>query len=399
MGNLDKLARTELMDRIRDYGDEVSLIDSKSNYIPVHNSLFNGDESVNLISSILGEDVDYRKSFNLKMMDYTGKGNIRISSSPSAYISLLKALSSDSLGSRAILPGDEVITTPNNVSLISALCLFGVIPVLVDVDLDTMLPDPISIEMLIVEGKTKAVMVSSVCGNTLNGEIIRDLADDFSITFVEDIGYGFGGRVQGVPVGSFADIVIYTFHSNLIGDTKVIISKSHLVHELIGQTTSDEESTLWVGKNNNKLVYSYLDAQMDKCDYYTSMRRVNWTRLYAGLMKYNKMFRFHNSHANSGPSWSVFVLTLKEPSPFSREDIISYLENHGVGATPLVGNIFLAPAYKRYLGEGDELINSDYISRNSFMVGCNPCMKLEHTDYIIKTIEEFMEEYVKKSQD
>ena len=391
---------TDLLKMIRDYGDKREAFDPGSTYIPVHNSVFDGSEIANLVESVLGSDRDYKKLVTLKLTDYLGQGHIHVSNgSPSVYMTLLRSLSSDSLGSRAILPGDEVIITPNNVGMINALHSFGVIPILVDVDLNTMLPDPTSIEMAVVEGKTKAIVISAVCGSSVNGEIIRDIADDFAITFIEDVGYGFGGDIQSVPVGSHADIIIYSFHSELLGDSGVIISKSSLVHYLIGKSMWDEESPLWIGGNSSKMIYSYLSAQMDKREYYTAMRRVNWTRLYTGLMKYNKFFRFHKAQAGSNPSWSGFILTIKEPSPFSRTEIMDFLEDNKVGSKVLVGNIFQIPAYKRYIGEGEELINSDYISRNSFMVGCNPCMRSEHTDYIIRTIDKFMENYDKKPQD
>ena len=391
---------SELMDKIKEYSDRIDTFTPGVTYIPVHGSVFNGDESSSLISAILGSNRDYLKAFTIQMADYLGQGHILVcNSSISAHILILKALSSESLGSKGVRRGDEIITTANNIGIINAATAFGVIPIIVDVDLNTMLPDLVSIEMAIVEGKTKAIIMPSVCGNSIHGEMIRDIADDFSIMYIEDIGYGFGSLTHGVPVGTYADISIYSFHSPLLGDAGVIVSKSILVHMLITEVMSNNVSPMWMGLESSPLVYSYLSAQMDKHVYYTSMRRLNWSRLYTGLLKYHKFFRFHKPQENCTPSWTGFVLTLKEPSPFYKTEIIEFLHNNGVGSVDMVGNYYKLPAYKSILREGEELINSNYINRNSFMIGCNPTMREEHTDYMIKVISTFLEKYEQKIED
>jgi len=81
------------------------------------------------------------------------------------------------------------------------------------------------------------------------------------------------------------------------------------------------------------------------------------------------------------------------PYPFSKQDITQYLEDKKIGTRNIIGNVFLSESYKDVFKIEDELINSDYIHNNSFVIGCNPAMRQEHIDYISKCIGEFLSAY------
>jgi len=386
-----------LLERIKEYGDKEEVFEPGVTFIPVDNSISNGDESANLISAILGDGKEHLLSFMNKLHSYIGYGHISVTGNiSSAHLITMKVLSSPIFGSRSLGVGDEVITTANNVAVINSCRAFGIVPVLVDVDLNTMLPDPIEIEMKVVEGKTKAIIISSPQGSSMIGEELRDICDDFSIMLIEDFGYGFGGNVQGMPVGSYADVVIYSFHSNLLGDAGVIVCKQHLIHQLIEKAMEEDGTSLFIGLGSNKLMYAYLDAQMDKREFYFAQRRLNWTRLYRGLSQHHKYFRFQKCPDIVNPSWTGFTITIKQPSNFGKLELMAFLADRQIGVRNVIGNVFRSESYRDMQITEDELINSDYIHDNSFVIGCNPNMKECHTDYIIKTISDFLEKYGKE---
>jgi dTDP-4-amino-4,6-dideoxygalactose transaminase len=216
---------------------------------------------------------------------------------------------------------------------------------------------------------------------------------------IEDFGYGFGGNVYGVPVGSYADVCIYSFHSSLLGDAGVIICKQNLVHQIIENLMKEDNSSNWMGLGSSPMMYAYLDAQMDKHEFYFSQRRMNWKRLHEGLAKYSKYFRFHKTLSGVNPSWTGFVMTIKLPSPFTKAEIMEFLDIKNIGTRSVIGNVFQAESYKDFNKDGDdELINSNYIHENSFIVGCNPDMRQEHIDWVIKSIGEFLETYERKEE-
>ena len=385
-----------LISQIMEYGDNVPKFEAGETYISVDDSVSNGDESLNLINSVLGDTTDHLHQFTAKMFDYLSGGYINlVGSNNSAHILTLRALAGDEFKSRGLRQGDEIITTANNVGIINSARMCGIIPVVVDVDLNTLLPSPVDIETAIEEGKTKAIILTSPNGNPVDGATIRDIADEFNLTYVEDVGYGFGGKCRTVPVGDYADITIYSFNSPLLGNAGVIVSKSTLFHTMIQRSVNlDSNSNLTLGMGSNKMMQAYLDAQMDKIDFSVSMRRLNWDRLYKGLEKHKKWLRFQQASDNSLPAWAGFLVTLKEPYDylFTRTKLMEFLETMNIGTRVMVGNVFQSGLYSNdeYKTVG-EIMTSDYIHKNSFIVGCSPTMREEHTNYVISAFDEFFE--------
>ena len=138
-----------------------------------------------------------------------------------------------------------------------------------------------------------------------------------------------------------------------------------------------------------------LDAQFDKLEYFTAMRRLNWKRLREGLDKYSRYFKFMQPTAGSEPSWFGFLITIKDPTPFSRLELITYLEENKVGTRLLFGgNLLRQPMYKNIQHRVySDLLSTDVICRNSFWIGCHPGIKEEHVKYILGVFDGFMEKH------
>jgi CDP-6-deoxy-D-xylo-4-hexulose-3-dehydrase len=86
------------------------------------------------------------------------------------------------------------------------------VPVFVDVDLDTFLPNMEVIENAIVEGKTKAVVLAHPLGNPFNASALRDICDEYNIFLIEDACDGLGGSFEGSPIGSYGDLSTVSFY-------------------------------------------------------------------------------------------------------------------------------------------------------------------------------------------
>lgn len=99
----------------------------------------------------------------------------------------------------------------------------------------------------------------------------------------------------------------------------------------------------------------------------------------------------------SNPSWFGFMLMVKESAPFTRRELIDYLERHKIG-TRLVfgGNLHRQPAYANvHYKEFQSLINSDVVMNYAFWVGVHPSLTDEHIAYMLKTFDEFIEGHMK----
>lgn len=111
-------------------------------------------------------------------------------------------------------PGDEVITpamsfaaTPNVIMRVGAK------PVFVDVDLATRNIDLDQVEAAITP-KTRAIMPVHFAGLPVAMDALYDLARRHNLRVIEDAAHAIGSAWQGKKIGSFGDIVSFSFHPN-----------------------------------------------------------------------------------------------------------------------------------------------------------------------------------------
>ena len=117
-----------------------------------------------------------------------------------------------SLRALGVGPGDEVIlpdfTHPATGLSVMAL---GALPVIVDVDLDTFNTNRALIEAA-VTGRTRAAMPVSWGGQPLEIEEILAFCRERGIGVVEDAACCLGSKMNGQPVGSQAELTMFSFH-------------------------------------------------------------------------------------------------------------------------------------------------------------------------------------------
>ena len=115
--------------------------------------------------------------------------------------------------------GDELITTPRTfIATASSAVLLGARPVFADVDADSGAITAESIARLIT-ARTKAIAVVHLGGWPADMPAICDLARAHGIAVIEDCAQAHGARINGVSVGSFADVSAWSFCQDKIMST------------------------------------------------------------------------------------------------------------------------------------------------------------------------------------
>jgi perosamine synthetase len=109
-------------------------------------------------------------------------------------------------------PGHEVIV-PTMTFAASANCVVyqGGIPVLVDVAPDTLLIDPKEVERNITP-QTKALIAVDYAGQPCDYDALKEIADRYHLSMVSDACHALGASYRGRPVGSLADLNVFSFH-------------------------------------------------------------------------------------------------------------------------------------------------------------------------------------------
>lgn len=107
-------------------------------------------------------------------------------------------------------PGDEVVTQAFTfVATVEAIIESGATPVCAEVDA-TLNLDPADLEARFTP-RTRAVIVVHMLGTPARLAEIRDLCRRRGVPLIEDTAWGCGGRLQGVPLGTWGDVGTYSF--------------------------------------------------------------------------------------------------------------------------------------------------------------------------------------------
>lgn len=113
-----------------------------------------------------------------------------------------------------IQPGDEVITTPLSwVATANVIVLAGAKPVFVDIDPQTRNIDLNLIEAAITS-RTRAIIAVDLAGLPVDRDALYAIANRHQLRVIEDAAQSFGASWKGRAIGSFGDLVAFSFHAN-----------------------------------------------------------------------------------------------------------------------------------------------------------------------------------------
>jgi dTDP-4-amino-4,6-dideoxygalactose transaminase len=110
--------------------------------------------------------------------------------------------------------GDEVITTPISwVATSNVILSVGAKPIFVDIDPATRNIDLNKITSAITPN-TKAIMPVYLAGLPVDMDKLYTLAQQYQLRVIEDAAQAFGSQWKGKKIGSFGDLVSFSFQAN-----------------------------------------------------------------------------------------------------------------------------------------------------------------------------------------
>jgi len=351
-----------------------------------------------------------------------------VNSGSSANLLAVSALTSPLLGERRLRRGDEVITVAAGFpTTVTPIIQCGAVPVFVDVRLLDGNIDPDLLEEALSE-RTRAVILAHTLGCPFDVKYIKDFCTRHELWLIEDNCDALGSEycLDGVwrKTGTFGDIATSSFypaHHITTGEGGAVYTSSPLLHRIIrslrdwgrdcvcaggedgrcGHRFTGQFGTLPVGYDH-KYVYSHLGfnlkatdmqaaigtAQLEKLDSFASRRRENWEYLRERMDPLEEYLILSEKPLNAEPSWFGFLITVREESPVSRDELVSNLEAHNIQTRPLfAGNLTRHPCFQSLREGVDYRISgtlevTDEIMDNSFWVGVYPGMEKTMLDEI-----------------
>ena len=357
-----------------------------------------------------------------------------VNSGSSANLVAFMALTSPKLGTRQILPGDEVITVACGFpTTVNPIINYGAIPVFVDVTVPQYNIDVSKLESAL-SPKTKAVMIAHTLGNPFDLKSVKEFCDKNNLWLIEDNCDALGTKytIDGVTkyTGTWGDIGTSSFyppHHMTMGEGGCVYTNNPLLNRLIlsfrdwgrdcvcpsgrdnfcGHRFEGKHGELPLGYDH-KYVYSHFGynlkvtdmqaaigcEQLKKFPGFIERRRHNWDRLKSALTSIEDKVILPEPCENSEPSWFGFLISVRPESGLDRNKITRFVEEHNIQTRLLFsGNFIKHPCFDQIRGSSryrvvGELNSTDYIMNNTFWVGVYPGMTDEMIDYMAKVIIE-----------
>jgi len=317
----------------------------------------------------------------------------------------------------------------------------GFQPVFVDIELDTLNLDLDHVERALAADPTiRVITFAHVLGNCPDINRLMDLVQRHGLILLEDCCDALGTTYDGKSLGSFGEMAscsFYPAHHMTLGEGGFVACNNNEQEVILRSFREWGRGCYCVGPKANKLkcgtcktrfsewiptlpgeifdhkyVYDEIGynlkpieiqsamglEQIKKLPEIHALRRRNYTLMFNIYSKYEEFFHLPRARARSDPSWFAFPLTIRKGAPFTRNDIVDFLEENLIQTRPyFAGNIMLQPAYSHLMDPQvakDSYPVATHTMTHSFFHGTSPVITPEQIVYIGAKVDEFMKRYV-----
>jgi CDP-6-deoxy-D-xylo-4-hexulose-3-dehydrase len=296
----------------------------------------------------------------------------------------------------------------------------GCVPVLVDVDPDTLNIDPERVEAAITP-RTRAIVAIHLLGNPCEMDHLRAIAARHRLSLVEDCCEAHGARIDGRQVGTFGDLASFSFffshHMTTIEGGLVCGGDRARWHDLLvsmrahgwirGRSDHDE----WVRRcpdidprwlfvtpgynlRTTDINAAFGLVQLAKMPGFIQQRVATRLRVMGELERFGEHFRFQQARAGHVHSAFGFALLVRPQAPFARAEFQAYLEACGIQTRPIVGGNFArqpAMAHVPHRVAGP-LPHADAVHDRGLMVANHHNLTVSQQDYLLQCVATFVEQ-------
>lgn len=444
--------KAKILELAADYADclEEENKQKVKKYIPASGKNIGREELLNMMEASLDMWLTagrFNDEFEKNFADKLGvKYALSTNSGSSANLLAFSALTSYKLKDRALKKGDEVIAVASGFpTTVNPIIQNGMVPVFVDCEIGTYNVDVDKIEEA-VSSKTKAIFLAHTLGNMYDMDKIMALAEKYKLWVIEDSCDALGAKWKGKYAGTIGHIGTFSFypaHHITMGEGGAVITNDPILHRIIlsyrdwgrdcwckpgCDDTCHNRFNMKLGNlpegYDHKYTYSHIGynlkitdwqaaiavAQLKKLDKFLEMRRTNAATLLKELADLQDYLILPKVAENCQPSWFGFLISVRPEAPFSKQEMVKYLESHGIGTRQLfAGNILRQPMvvendFDLRIGNS-EILNSkhlteenyktlsgtEFIMNNTFWVGVAQNNTVEDMKKTSAIIHEFVE--------
>lgn len=327
--------------------------------------------------------------------------------------------------------GSEILTPALTFNTtVAPIIQKGLTPVFVDIKPHAYLVDIDEIERKITK-KTRALMIPLLIGNVPDMARLQRIARKHRLFFIEDSCDTLGAQFRGKPTGAYSDISVTSFYGSHIinaagGGGMICVNNPKWAQRLQVLRGWGRDSALFgetedihkrFARNISGIAYdakfvfsemgynflplevsaAFGNVQLQKFPAFARARKRNFAELMRFFAHWPQFFHLPIETPGADTNWLCLPLTIRDGAPFSRKDIMVFLEERGIQTRPVfTGNILRQPAYQhaRLAQKPRAFPVADKVMRDAFLIGCHQGLTGKHMKYMERVFKEFLEQFL-----
>ena len=320
-------------------------------------------------------------------------------------------------GDEIILPALSFVSTGN------AVLHAGFKPVFVDIDPETLNINSELIERKITK-KTRAIMPVHLMGKPAKMDIINRIANKHHLYVIEDAAEAHGAIYKGRNIGEWGDMAAYSLYlAHIITtveggivtanngkfaeilrslrchgrackcDVCVVNTNSQycakrfkygkdirFIFERIGYSSKMNELEAAIGLGSLSIYRRIINK-----------RHSNLIAMISRLKEFSDYFYTISENKDERIGPHAFPIILKKNAKFTRDELVIYLDNHGIDTRDLFSSMPTQCPGFAYLGyKLGDFPNAEYVGNNGIHIGVHQDIGKAEIDYIFRTLGSFI---------
>ena len=267
--------------------------------------------------------------------------------------------------------------------------LAGGIPVLVDVDKETMNVTTEIIENSL-DKSTNVILPVSLFGNPLEKRLYK--LRKKGIKIIEDAATNLGTKLGNDYVGSLADLTCFSFHPRKIITTgeggMVTTDNKEMLEKMSSFKMFGKVGTEFVGEGTNYKISDILSAvglaQLNKIEKII-LKRQKLAKIYDELLSKLNHVETQRPMMDSRHTYQSYVCYITKPN--LRDKIRKRLSLQNVETQIGTYALHCLPAYKKYQKKGS-LSNSEFLYKNSISLPLHEEISQSDQEFICKVMKD-----------
>jgi len=326
---------------------------------------------------------------------YLGGRPVRTQTSATAGMEMALRACGIGAGDEVILPALSFVATAN------VIVRVGAHPVFVDVELDSRNIDFDQVEAAITP-RTRAIMPVHFGGLPVDMERLYEIANRHKLRVIEDAAHAIGSAWRGRRIGSFGDLVCFSFHPNknmttieggaISGGSPEELKAIELErwHGQVKSGSDGFDTLIAGGKSNLSDVAAAVGlGQLRRLEEFNARRRELVARYYELWNKDAPVGL--PARGDEGHSWhALTVLVPLEEARMSRPQFLEVMKAQGIALGVHYPAMHLFSVYKAMGYREGQFPNAERIGRQTVTLPLFPTMELGDVDRVVAAVTQVL---------